>query len=204
MPSNFTPNYNLNQWEADDRVLRTDFNADNAKLEAALSSLEERVARLGRAVPNLAYYTGLLALTDYAKRGKVLAGQSMVYDDFQYSQGTCTGGLKFVNGVLTLEGVGATGVFTSGNIGVDNSGWTQARLWVHHSQASAIIKPSLNGAPMEYQYFRSTIVPKDTRECYESTFAVDRAGPASVTISLELGTGSKSSVEVYDYLLFLF
>jgi len=37
MPSSQTPNYNLNQWSADDRVLRTDFNADNAKIDAALA-----------------------------------------------------------------------------------------------------------------------------------------------------------------------
>jgi len=38
MPSNFTQNYKLNQWEPDDRVLRTDFNADNAKIDAALKA----------------------------------------------------------------------------------------------------------------------------------------------------------------------
>ena len=36
MPSNHTPNYALNQWERDDRVLMEDFNADNAKIDAAL------------------------------------------------------------------------------------------------------------------------------------------------------------------------
>ena len=29
MASNYTSNYNLNQWSASDRVLRTEFNADN-------------------------------------------------------------------------------------------------------------------------------------------------------------------------------
>ena len=33
---NQTPNYALNQWEADDEVLRADFNADNQKIEAAI------------------------------------------------------------------------------------------------------------------------------------------------------------------------
>ena len=33
---NHTTNYSLNQWEADDRIQRVDFNADNAKLDAAL------------------------------------------------------------------------------------------------------------------------------------------------------------------------
>jgi len=37
MPSNYTPNYQLNQWNADDRVLRTDFNADNEKIDTALA-----------------------------------------------------------------------------------------------------------------------------------------------------------------------
>jgi len=44
MPSNFTPNYKLNQWEADDRVLRVDFNADNAKLDAALKAQADGLA----------------------------------------------------------------------------------------------------------------------------------------------------------------
>lgn len=34
-----TTNYDLNQWEADDRVTRADFNADNQKLDAALAAI---------------------------------------------------------------------------------------------------------------------------------------------------------------------
>ena len=37
IPSKRTTNYNLSQWEADDKVLRADFNADNLKLDAALA-----------------------------------------------------------------------------------------------------------------------------------------------------------------------
>lgn len=33
-----TMNYQLNQWEADDSFLRTDFNEDNAKIDAALKA----------------------------------------------------------------------------------------------------------------------------------------------------------------------
>ena len=40
MASNQTTNYQLNQWESTDQVLRTDFNADNAKLDAALAALD--------------------------------------------------------------------------------------------------------------------------------------------------------------------
>lgn len=36
MASNYTENYGLCQWEATDQVLRTEFNEDNAKVDAAL------------------------------------------------------------------------------------------------------------------------------------------------------------------------
>ena len=41
MASNYTTNYQLNQWEPTDQVLRTDFNADNAKIDAALKELRD-------------------------------------------------------------------------------------------------------------------------------------------------------------------
>ena len=37
---NHTPNYSLSQWEAEDKVLRTDFNADNAKIDAAIKAVD--------------------------------------------------------------------------------------------------------------------------------------------------------------------
>ena len=40
---NQTSNYQLSQWDPEDRILRTDFNSDNAKIDAAL------VGRLGAA-----------------------------------------------------------------------------------------------------------------------------------------------------------
>lgn len=38
MASKQTPNYGLNQWEAEDKVIRTEFNADNLKVDTALAS----------------------------------------------------------------------------------------------------------------------------------------------------------------------
>ena len=35
-----TNNYNLSQWAGEDRILREDFNADNAKIEAALDAVQ--------------------------------------------------------------------------------------------------------------------------------------------------------------------
>ena len=39
MATNHTSNYQLNQWEPTDQVLRTDFNQDNAKVDTALKGL---------------------------------------------------------------------------------------------------------------------------------------------------------------------
>lgn len=39
MATNHTSNYELCQWEATDQVLRTDFNEDNVKVDAALAGL---------------------------------------------------------------------------------------------------------------------------------------------------------------------
>ena len=44
--SNYTANYQFNQWEASDQVLRTEFNQDNQKADAALASIDQRLTNL--------------------------------------------------------------------------------------------------------------------------------------------------------------
>ena len=44
MASNYTTNYQLNQWEAGDQVLRTEFNQDNQKIDGALKTNAEAIA----------------------------------------------------------------------------------------------------------------------------------------------------------------
>ena len=43
MASSYTPNYQLNQWAATDKVLREEFNQDNAKIDAALAAIQAAV-----------------------------------------------------------------------------------------------------------------------------------------------------------------
>ena len=45
MASNYTEHYDLCQWEPTDAVQRVDFNADNAKVDAALKSLSDQVVQ---------------------------------------------------------------------------------------------------------------------------------------------------------------
>lgn len=73
MASNHTSNYNLNQWEPEDKVIRTEFNEDNQKIDTALGELAANVGgkadqsdleavssqltSLSATVPKLAYGT---------------------------------------------------------------------------------------------------------------------------------------------------
>ena len=43
---NQTQNYQLSQWESTDRILMSDFNSDNAKLDAALKSHDAALTAL--------------------------------------------------------------------------------------------------------------------------------------------------------------
>ena len=47
---NQTANYQLNQWEATDRILMSDFNSDNAKIDAALEAQAEAITGLNAAI----------------------------------------------------------------------------------------------------------------------------------------------------------
>ena len=60
---NYTQNYQLNQWDATDRVLRTDFNSDNQKIDAALKNAADAVAAEAAARAAGDVYVKLLDLT---------------------------------------------------------------------------------------------------------------------------------------------
>ena len=50
MASNYTTNYGLCQWEATDQFVRSEFNQDNAKIDAALKSVADTAAQGDQAV----------------------------------------------------------------------------------------------------------------------------------------------------------
>lgn len=78
MASKYTSGYQLSQWEAGDKVLRTDFNEDNAKIDAALRKHDGQllgVPALGR---NL--YNFFLRQKNAGQDVSWMEG--LVYDDF--------------------------------------------------------------------------------------------------------------------------
>ena len=52
-----TGNYQLNQWESTDRIMREDFNADNAKVDQALGILAEQAAQVMPVTINFLVFT---------------------------------------------------------------------------------------------------------------------------------------------------
>ena len=62
MSTNHTTNYDLNQWEGTDKVLRTEFNADNAKIDAALKANADAIAGKADAADVTALTQALAAL----------------------------------------------------------------------------------------------------------------------------------------------
>ena len=58
MSTNHTTNYNLCQWEATDQVQRTDFNQDNAKIDAALAEHAAKIAQKGNCKIEYGSYVG--------------------------------------------------------------------------------------------------------------------------------------------------
>ena len=82
---NQTARYKLNQWDPTDRILREDFNADNAKLEAALAGLntsQKTHANQLLGVPALGRNLYNLFLRQKNAGQDVSWMEGLVYDDF--------------------------------------------------------------------------------------------------------------------------
>lgn len=199
MSTNHTTNYNLCQWEPTDPVVRTDFNADNARLEAALSSLEERVAELYRAVPNLAYNVYDLALKDYQENKVYGYRRSLIIETF-LSQGniaSMTGDLVVQNQALVLTGPGKTATMTSVNFSLTRVTWTRVVAWLKYA-LGGYYSMTVNGQPLTNQggWDSRTV---DGIACQEVQFAGDIPGMSSAQIGITLQSLNADSATVYEY-----
>ena len=202
MASNYTEHYDLCQWEPTDAVQRVEFNQDNAKLDAALAELETAKQRLDRAAANLAYYTGRLTAREMLEQQRHPSQRGIHCDLFLSSTGrTFTGGVSLQNNTLVLSGANQTGSMTTISSSITKSGWTQARLWVHHSLGDVAVK--LNGEPMEHVWVGyEPSIPGD--RCLEQEFVWNGQGKNFSQVTLELSTGNSSSMTVYDFFVLFF
>ena len=202
MASNYTENYGLCQWEATDQVLRTVFNEDNRKVDEALSDLAEARKRLDRTATHMAYYTGRLAAQSIWKNNLSLPSHHILCDLFMSTIGTnFTGGAAVQNQTLVLNGAGKTGSMLTPKWAVQDSDWTQARMWIHFSGGT--VTPTLNGSSMELVTTAYTYSIRGVN-CFEQEYVWNGTGSTSTQINLTLETGNADSLTVYDYYLVLF
>ena len=202
MASGQTQYYGLSQWEAADKVERVDFNTDNAKVDEALRQLAGQVGPLVRAVPNLAYYVGQLAILDLLERGQYLGQKAMLYEAFLHPDDlTLSGSAEIRDGVLCLDGSGSTGGITTLSLSLGRSDWTQARMWVHFSGGT--VQPRLNGQELSLHRADRDKTVTGIR-CSEYEFLLEGEGSGSAQVQLDLTCGSGGEMKVYDYCLVFF
>lgn len=72
MASGKTSNYKLNQWAAEDRIIREEFNADNAAIDAALASIQATAAKVNGKADSSTLEAEIAALE--AKIPKIVTG----------------------------------------------------------------------------------------------------------------------------------
>ena len=110
-----TTNYQLNQWESTDRILRTDFNRDNAALDAALAKKLELIP-IREVVPSASANAIELDVSDidFSQWRAVIMETALVgnkYDILIRPNGGTTGTYYNIKG--TSQGTGSLGAVTS-------------------------------------------------------------------------------------------
>ena len=200
---NATTNYQLSQWEAEDRVLRTDFNADNAKIEAALSGLEARVALLDRAVPNLAYQLGAMELRRMIEHKKYPNQRAMIVECFLYPQYfTLSGGVTLTDGVLTLTTQGVVGHCERSNSYLLDSKWSHAEMWLRFRNAR--VTPIINGLTMTAVGAVDMTFSASIESVQERKFILDCQGSGSARVAFDMECVDSRAAQIYDYSIFFF
>ena len=83
----YTTNYQLNQWDAQDAIKRTDFNADNAKIDAALGTLAAASAGHGNCKIEYGSYKGTGKYGSDNPKTLTFEGRPIVVMVFQLTNG---------------------------------------------------------------------------------------------------------------------
>ena len=120
---NQTENYQLSLWDAEDRIQRTDFNADNAKIEAALADHAAALAGCG----NCEIYT-----TSYVGNGAYGSGSKNTLTFPRMPILVCV----FSNGVFGFFTEKSATVGTSNGVSAVSYSWNGLTLSWHGSTAA--------------------------------------------------------------------
>ena len=137
---NRTTNYNLCQFEETDRVRRTDFNEDNAKIDGALGALAARLSTRGNCRVVTGQYTGT---------GTFGEGNAKV---FAFDKPIALLGVATSYGIIfTAPGCDGAFCLCKGMSTLYSATWDGRKRVVFSSTVSA--SSQLNQLGMSYSYF---------------------------------------------------
>jgi len=143
---NTTANYHLSQWDPEDRVLRTDFNNDNAKLDAALQALEaqtadlkartqeleRRIKRADNGLNFLSFWTGRAYARELAGRDGYDGAPGGGVENFKSPGNLILSGYASRENNSIVVPMGKTGGVRCNNGDlVHTSNWTHVQLWAY-------------------------------------------------------------------------
>ena len=134
-----TSNYQLNQWAATDQVRRTDFNADNQKIDAALA-----------AVPKLATgsYTGSGNIGSDQKNTLTFPFPPKLLVIVADTAGALRGGVALVRGQTHSDGIGGNYSSQAYNLTIQ---WSGSTVTWYSGERNA--ESQLNASGVTYYYF---------------------------------------------------
>ena len=142
-----TTNYQLNQWAKSDRVMMDDFNADNAKIDAALKANADAIAAAAAAQSNCnvvcGSYTGTGGCGADNKNTLTFAEKPMLVIVFSKSLD------DKMHGLILARGAGQTYVEISSNSKTVAVSWTELSVsW--YATGGAEVQGNRSGR--EYTY----------------------------------------------------
>ena len=201
-----TEHYQLNQWDPSDQVRRTDFNEDNAKIEAALAGqaaelaqAEQRGVEHYNAFSNLAHHIFLQAAKDYETLKELGSRQVIFLDTFDTEDyvASMTGEMQVFAGTLFLSNTAAPATMTTVPIDLTDITWSRVMVWVR-CDAGAEYVLSVNEGVMA----QTASWPGESfsgAKCTEVQFEADIPGSNSVTFSFSVTPHPGYPGRIYEY-----
>ena len=129
-----TSKYGLSQWDAEDRILREDFNADNAKIEAALEAQAAAIANSGNCRIVQGSYVGKGTNGPNNAITLTFNGKPMVL---------------FVSGLLSMTALRGAAYGTTNSGAITITTWRENSVSWYSDQAADI---QMNSSGKTYQY----------------------------------------------------
>ena len=165
MSTNYTENFALCQWEPTDQVLRTDFNADNAKIDAALAGKADAsaLASLTQTVSGKASQSALSALTQTVSGKASQSALSALSQTVSTLSATVSGHTSQISKLGNCE------LYTATYAGNGQTGSSGARSITFPDKPMLVLVVSASGGSSQLFLFQGITQAANTQSAYSVT-----------------------------------